>query len=522
MYRKMLHIPLTLLVAMKPAWWTVATLTGVLLTAHLTSAAQDSRSRPTAIDSLNIHFRLDSVRVDMDFADNRARWQHFLNAFRQRYADKGTMTLSLDIYSGASPEGTAAHNRWLGENRGSAIRRLIRATLGDSIGAIRIHNEGARWDAFYDMIALSGEPWRDEVLDIVNRTPDANEQRRDYRETMLRKMRGGTVWPVLLDKYLSPLRSGATAILTFDNPNPCDEGIGYGGQQQPPPATGDDTPPAMDVAVTGGDTPADTAPEKTKQQRTWVRRPAWILRTNMPLLGILAPNLQAEWSLGHRDRWSLNIEAIGPWWVFAHNAYANELLFGAAELRYWLGNRQHHHTLDGWHIGLAAGGGYGDVEWRSRGYQFEAATTYINIGWQHRFGRRRQWAFDAGIGLGALYAPYRRYEGSTLFPEGRTERYDDHLMWQETRHLNWIGTPHANISIGYVFQTAKGLYRRQKAAARDSIATAIRMRRYAVRDSMRQERDRFLVKWYALPKKERKRIMHDYRHPDKQKHTDTP
>ena len=166
-------------------------------------------------DSLYIQFRLDSIRIDMDFAGNREAWDNFERVFRKHYAHVSPRSLRLDIYSGASPEGTAAHNRWLGENRGIAIRRLVRHRLGNKVGGIIVHNEAARWDGLYELLSASSEPWRDEALHIIEQPASTDEHQRDLRELQLRALWDGAAWPTLRDKYLSPLRSGATAILSY-------------------------------------------------------------------------------------------------------------------------------------------------------------------------------------------------------------------------------------------------------------------------------------------------------------------
>ena len=405
-------------------------------------------------DSLYIQFRLDSIRIDMDFAGNRVAWDNFERIFLKHYAHVSPRSLRLDIYSGASPEGTAAHNSWLGENRGVAIRRLVRHRLGNKVGGIIVHNEAARWDGLYELLSASSEPWRDEALHIIEQPASTDEHQRDHRELQLRALWDGAVWPTLRDKYLSPLRSGATAILSY--------------------ASGRDTIVVRDTIVMvcagkrGLPSGADADNGRSAPRKPVQREPVWILRTNIPLLGMGTPNLQAEWSLDHKDRWSLNVEAAWSWWTFVHNAYANEIIYGSIELRRWLGQRHLHHSLDGWHIGLGIGGGYGDLEWKSRGYQAEVYSGFVNIGWQRRFGRHKQWAFDAGIGLGFAYIPWRRYTGSSLFPQGHEERHDDHLMWRETGRNNWIGTPHLNISIGYVFKQKNGAWRRRRALAAEA------------------------------------------------------
>lgn len=476
-------------------------------------------------DSLSIRFHKDSITIDMDFSGNRRRWNNFEHNFLRRYGHLPAGSLRLDIYSGASPEGRMKYNYWLGESRGEAIRQLALERLGHHLGDVVVHNEAARWNSFRQSIAASREPWRNEVLRIIDLPADTVASGRDHREVLLRQLQDGKVWPILVKRYLAPLRSGVTAVLSWQTP-PADRNtivlhdtVVVMMQNQP---SRRDTIVIREIISTrdtlyifSSDSRdslrRDTILTPHKEQKPVVRRPAWILRTNLPLLGIGSPNVQAEWSIDYRDRWSFNLEFIGPWWTFGKNAYANELMYGSAELRHWLGRRSRHHTLDGFHVGLGIGGGYYDFEWKSKGYQGEAIMGFVNIGWQHRFGKRHQWAFDAGIGLGYLYSPYRRYLGSSLFPESHTERYDDHLMWQYDSRLNWIGTPHANISIGYVFMPRKGLYRRSKAMERDAIRTAIELGRDAIKERERQQRDSLYLEWYDMPKKQRKAARKAYK-----------
>ena len=94
--------------------------------------------------------------------------------------------------------------------------------------------------------------------------------------------------------------------------------------------------------------------------------------------------------------------------------------------------------------------GYYDIEWkRSDGWQGEHLNTYINIGYQYRFGGH--WAVDGGLGIGLLATKYRHYVGSSTYPSGHEEQHDDHLIWKEDGHLNLLAATHANISIAYLF-----------------------------------------------------------------------
>ena len=459
-------------------------------------------------DTLSIRFRLDSIHIDMSYGDNARTWAAFENHFRRHFANNDSLPLCVDIYSGASPEGPASHNRWLGENRGLALQRQLRRLLGTRRSRFIIHNEGARWNGLYNAVAASQEPWRDEVLNIISLPPSSDESQLDHRELKLRALHGGTVWPVLMRDYLAPLRSGATAVLSF--------------------LSARDTVFLSDTIIMAvtmrpcDEIPAATGSVGELPRKPVVRQPVWILRSNIPMLAALTPNIQAEFSLGHKDKWSLNVEGAWSWWTFSYNAYANEIIYGSIELRRWLGARYRHHTLDGWHLGLGIGGGYGDLEWRSRGYQAEVASAFLNLGWQGRFGRRKQWAFDAGIGVGYAYIPWRRYDGSTLFPVGKEEVHDDHLMWQEKRQTNWIGPVHVNISIGYVFNQRDAAWKRRRAMARDAerydylhFRDSMKARETYERDSAKTARQLRLKEIDLMPKAERRQALQQMAAEDK-------
>ena len=444
-------------------------------------------------DTLEIRFRLDSIRIDPGFAGNSRRIERFMDAFNRRYAGLDPSAMRLDIYAGASPEGAADHNRWLGQERGSSIRRLLGDSLGIRVGNIEIHNMEARWDDFYDAVKASDEPWKDEVLAIIRQTPSRDTRLRDRRELLLRALDGGRVWPVLLERYLSPLRSGCSAVLSL-NPDYLPRVCGAGAAAMGAAAAGGAAalPGAWQYAgdtlwVCGAGAPASRRDTVFVMQNTpygmyphdrypWrvpdgyyvddsgrLRRekvkkvvvpadktPAWAIKTNLLFWGVVAPNIQLEFPLGWSNHWSLEVEYVHPWFIWDRNSHASQILNLGLELRYYFGDREYHRWLDGWHVGLAFGGGKYDWEWkRSEGWQGEFINPYINVGYQHRFGKN--WAVDAGIGLGVIASRYRHYYGGSVYPENHLEPQDNHLIWHDTGHLVFPGATHINLSISYMF-----------------------------------------------------------------------
>lgn len=403
-------------------------------------------------DTLEVRFRLRESDLDLGFDGNGQRLDAFMERLRE-LQEARVSDLCIKVFAGASPEGPAELNRRLGERRGAALRQLLQQRMEDdglATGCQRIlvYNQGARWGQLSQLVARSDEPWRDRVLSVLRQpAPVGGEWLQDPRETALRRMDGGSVWRELSARYLPLLRSGGTAVLARLS-------------GQPLPGRRDtlvirDTVYYLPMAGASGTFGASgtSGTSGGRQRRPPIHDRPWALKTNLLLLATGTPNLQAEHTLGSSGRWSIAVEGAFAWWTLSHGAYANELVYGGVELRRWLGHRERRHSLSGWHVGLAVAGGLYDLEWKSRGYQGEALTACLNLGWQCRFGRRRQWCADLGVGLGMLFTHYREYQGSSIFPEGHEERYDDHLMFQRHGHLNWFGSPHVNISIGYLLGT---------------------------------------------------------------------
>ncbi len=401
-------------------------------------------------DTLQVQFRVGQSNIDLSNADNERQVTQFCQRVMQNLAISEKEEMQLNIYTGASPEGPDELNRRLGEQRGIALRELLTERLKGLVLHCAIINEGARWGRLYNMVEQSNEPWREEVLTILGKRPGTDEWQTDDREQRLRKLKNGRVWRELNARYLPPLRTSGSAVIF-----PVRE------ITQSQSVSRRDTIVVRDTIV--------YLPEPCPQYEPPIDLShAWAVKTNLLLWGVIAPNVQVERSLGATNRWSIEGEFFMPWWLWSHNAHAEQFVNVGVELRYWLGNRQKHHTLDGWHVGLGLAGGYYDLEWKqSEGRQGEYLNIYGNIGYQHRFGRRNQWAVDGGLALGWIPTKYRHYVGSSQafdyaeqhpgknYTLGPNERYDDHLMWLENKWKHILGATHVNVTISYLFGMKK-------------------------------------------------------------------
>ena len=408
----------------------------MFLLAPVSAVAQDVYKQNAHEDTLQVVFRAGQSEIDLLYDSNSKRIADFIGHVSTAYADVAPKDLNLTIFTGASPEGPAELNRRLGEQRGIALRDLLMARMPGRVAHVTVVNQGARWGELYHKVDQSEEPWRDDVLRILEHRPADDSWNGDKREQQLRRLQGGRVWRELSAKYLPDLRSSGSAVVA-----------------RMPASAERDTIVIRDTVVY---LPVPYPEIYVNHQKLWA------VKTNLLLLGVVAPNVQIEIPLGDCHRWSIEGEVFFPWWTWSHNAHAEQFLNVGAELRYWLGNRALQHTLDGWHVGMGLGLGYYDFEWkRSEGWQGEYLNIYCNIGYQHRFGRQKQWLIDGGIGLGYIPTKFRHYLGSSTFPVGYEENHDDHLMWQDSGWKHIIGATHVNVTLGYLFD-AKRLFTKNK------------------------------------------------------------
>ena len=161
------------------------------------------------------------------------------------------------------------------------------------------------------------------------------------------------------------------------------------------------------------------------------------LKTNLLFDLALAPNVEVEFPLGKKNRWSFMAEYWTPWYVWHHNSRAYELQLWGVELRKWLGEcRERRPKLTGTFLGYYLAIAKYDFEWNSVGDQGELISGGITLG--HSWTISRHWNLEASISAGALWGPRRHYNG---------EFDDSHLIWKNNKNLFYAGPTKAKISL---------------------------------------------------------------------------
>lgn len=387
-------------------------------------AQSDSAPDEVSGKPMMLYFRFDRAVVDSGYMDNR----HTLSHLDRLMADSALTARidSINILSFASPEGSLKHNRQLAKERSLAVKGYL-VWKHPHFDQRRIHPrpQGENWREFRRLIAIDKNlPYREEVLQIIDCNDDP-----ERCKVLLKQLDGGAPYRYINRRLLRYLRN-ASVCMVWIKPDTL--------PTLPKPAR----PPMERLNELGCLQPAvrkeerrimpPESKERDKGTAPQPKRPLFALKTNLLFDAAMMPNVEIEVPIGRR--WSVNGEYMFPWWLFDGDKYSLQILMGGLEGRYWLGSRD---VLTGHFLGLYAGGGKYDLQWKENGYQGEFfIAAGISYGYAKKIARNLRLEFN--IGIGVLRTDYRHYHARDNYQT---------LLWQENGKYTWFGPTKAKISL---------------------------------------------------------------------------
>lgn len=375
-----------------------------------------------------LYFRFDKAVVDKGYMDNDRTLRHLEEILSDRSLT-GRID-SINILSFASPDGDRKYNERLAKERSTAVKGYL-VWKYPHLDQYRIHPrpKGENWKELRRLIAGDKSlPNREEVLQIIDRNPDS-----DRCKALLRKLDGGSAYHYIQGRLLRYLRNAAVCMVWI--------------RPDSLPALPKPVPPhteALNQPCEPSHTNMKSFQEQQEQTMRNVqvteKRPLFAVKTNLLFDAALMPNVEIEVPIGSTNRWSVNGEYMFPWWLLDGDKYSLQILTGGLEGRYWLGsreNRMNRKVLTGHFLGLYAGGGKYDLQWKENGYQGEFfIAAGISYGYAHEIARNLRLEYNIGIGL--LRTDYRHYHARDNYQT---------LLWQENGKYTWFGPTKVKISL---------------------------------------------------------------------------
>lgn len=381
---------------------------------------------------LPLHFRQGGSLIESGYMQNAVT----LSAFHLLLSDSLSASRidTILIIGNASPEGNELYNSDLAKLRAGAMKEyLIREYPHLEQQRILARSQGEDWTGFRCLIEEDDcIPDREDVLQILEEVSDSNR-----RKMLLKKLNCGYAYQYIYNQILPKLRNATFCTVKINKRSANKEILSCTSESKTRFSmySKESGYCSTSVMTNNNKTLNSYATSMNTPGCSPVFRPAFALKTNLLFDLATAPNIEFEFLLG--NRWSVNAEWIFPWWLYDNNKYCLQVLSGGAEVRYWLGNRNTHRLLTGHFLGLYAGGGKYDLQWKESGYQGEFyIASGISYGYSTPIARRLNLEFCLGIGL--LRTHYRHYH-----------TIDDYqtLLWQNNGTYTWFGPTKVKISL---------------------------------------------------------------------------
>lgn len=385
-----------------------------------TAGWNDGTENRDSLSLVMVNYRVNSSTVEQNYMDNA----HTLEIIHRTLTNKDVLA-HLDyvvVTAGSSPEGNTAVNEKLAANRALAMKSYLmwKYPFLDR-DMIYTFSVGEDWSGLRRMVEESTSvPHREEVLSVMDE-PVGN----DIKRARLKAVGGGTAYNYIARNMLPRLR-GAAAVSIHYKP-------------EPKPTIIVEERHIIDTVYI----------EKTEKIEMPVivkpemeRHPLFAVKTNLLFDAASALNVEVEIPIG--KRWSVAAEYVFPWWLYEKKQKALESLGGTLEGRYWFGNRDNKAQLTGWFAGVYAGGGYYDIEWKTKGYQGEFFHAGFSGGYAHSINKNGRLRMEYSLGLGYMGTKYRKYA-----PVMGTDN-EWHLVRRKRGTRNWFGPTRAKISLAWM------------------------------------------------------------------------
>ena len=395
-------------------------------------------------DSLQIYFRQGKTLWAPEYMDNDRRLREFVERFRELRRSQVMSKISkIYIVSGASPEGSYALNRRLSDGRAERIRNVLKQYISLPDSVIVTDSRGVNWKDLYTKVEASNMQYRDEVLDIIQNTPELDQSKGynyELRKKTLEKLHGGAPYRYMYKEMFPELR-------IFNLQIEIDWERYEQAQREVAKEMGllekEESPELVIYDTIRDPWPEPLQIELPKQPKPWYMA----VKTNMLYDALLTPNIGVEFYLG--KNYTISADWMYAWWKKHSIAWWHRTYGGDLEFRRYFGRVANEKPLQGWHVGLYGGIVTYDFDWGGRGYLGDRWSYGGGLSFGYSMPWKRRLNLDFTVGIGYLGGEYKEY-----LP------LDGCYVWQCTKQRNYIGP--TKIEVSLVWLIGRGNYNEGK------------------------------------------------------------
>lgn len=153
-------------------------------------------------DALYVHFPVGKWDLREDFRDNGATLSRIVDMMRRVKDDRTSSIVKVVIVGLASIEGSVPLNERLAARRAEELKNYLDARVDMPDSVYEVVGAGEAWADLRDVILESDLDEKQELLHIIDRTPDGN-----LREQRIRKLNGGRPYQYLKQSVFADQRN---------------------------------------------------------------------------------------------------------------------------------------------------------------------------------------------------------------------------------------------------------------------------------------------------------------------------
>ncbi|MBR2332037.1 MAG: hypothetical protein IKA38_06100, partial [Alistipes sp.] len=144
----------------------------LILLSVLCSICASAQIEREVAKSVKVHFRQGVAVLDENYLDNKSTLRQFAAEVKAYYQDTTARFRQIRILSSVSPEGSKKANQRIAKQRAEAIIAWISREISVNLD-YAVESMGIDWALLTKLIEQNDKvPYRDEVLDILQNTPD--------------------------------------------------------------------------------------------------------------------------------------------------------------------------------------------------------------------------------------------------------------------------------------------------------------------------------------------------------------
>ena len=390
------------------------------------------KSKAKSLVGIEVHFRWDDSRLDLDYMGNTqafSRFAHVVDSVGLLKID------SIIVVSQSSPEGPYERNMRLSQRRAATMRHAIVQRHPELKDLLRVHPDGESWMQLREYVehdTILGQEAIDEILSVIDSDVDIAIKKK--RMDQLPSYR------YLYKTYYPRIRNSVFCIVYYDIPLQM--------AQMPAPV---EAPALID----------SLAPIPMVYRAEQPREPVLNVRTNLLYDMGTVLNVGIEY-YPRNSRWSVVGHYTFPWWSNDKYYQYLQILDWDLEARYYMQRGKRH---AGWYVAPYVHWNLYDISLNAElGWQGEGRGCGISLGHAFRLGDSQRWKVECFLRFGVYQTLFDPYHASDPFNGKYYYDWDwaPEFFVPRNHKLLWMGPTGAGVTVSY------DLFKRKQKAPRSS------------------------------------------------------